>query len=99
MKWEAEIPHNLPSNIMMAKWLPQQDLLGMGCDFFAEILAVAYENVLRNICLLFLFDKVTLIQRSLLLTVGCSVFRKQLTMAYQSLDSLLAMTKVPISPR
>ena len=27
-KWEAEIPTNLPSNIMMTKWLPQQDLLG-----------------------------------------------------------------------
>jgi glucuronosyltransferase len=28
-KWEAEIPANLPSNIMMTKWLPQQDLLGI----------------------------------------------------------------------
>ncbi|XP_059353288.1 UDP-glycosyltransferase UGT5-like [Daphnia carinata] len=27
-KWEAEMPLNLPSNIMMVKWLPQQDFLG-----------------------------------------------------------------------
>ena len=27
-KWEAEIPTNLPTNILMVKWLPQQDLLG-----------------------------------------------------------------------
>ncbi|KAI9551886.1 hypothetical protein GHT06_022222 [Daphnia sinensis] len=27
-KWEAELPSNLPSNIKMVKWLPQQDLLG-----------------------------------------------------------------------
>ena len=26
-KWEAEICQNIPSNIMMTKWLPQQDLL------------------------------------------------------------------------
>jgi glucuronosyltransferase len=32
-KWEAEIPVNLPSNIMMTKWLPQQDLLGMVFPF------------------------------------------------------------------
>ena len=28
-KWESEIPANVPSNIMMTKWLPQQDLLGI----------------------------------------------------------------------
>jgi glucuronosyltransferase len=28
-KWEDEIPVDLPSNIMMTKWLPQQDLLGI----------------------------------------------------------------------
>jgi glucuronosyltransferase len=28
-KWEAEIPADLSSNIMMTKWLPQQDLLGI----------------------------------------------------------------------
>ena len=28
-KWEAEIPLNLPPNIMMTNWLPQQDLLGI----------------------------------------------------------------------
>jgi len=27
-KWEAEIPENIPPNVMMAKWLPQQDLIG-----------------------------------------------------------------------
>lgn len=27
-KWEAEIPSNLPPNIKMVKWLPQQDFLG-----------------------------------------------------------------------
>ena len=28
-KWEAEIPENIPPNVMMTKWLPQQDLLGI----------------------------------------------------------------------
>jgi UDP-glucoronosyl and UDP-glucosyl transferase len=28
-KWEAEIPENIPPNIMMVDWLPQQDLLGI----------------------------------------------------------------------
>lgn len=27
-KWESDIPENLPENIMMSDWLPQQDLLG-----------------------------------------------------------------------
>jgi glucuronosyltransferase len=27
-KWEADIPENIPPNIMMVDWLPQQDLLG-----------------------------------------------------------------------
>ncbi len=27
-KWEGEAHKNLPSNIMMADWLPQQDLIG-----------------------------------------------------------------------
>jgi len=27
-KWEDEVPENLPKNIFMSKWLPQQDLLG-----------------------------------------------------------------------
>jgi glucuronosyltransferase len=27
-KWEADAPLNMPSNIMMVNWLPQQDLLG-----------------------------------------------------------------------
>jgi glucuronosyltransferase len=28
-KWEGEIPENISSNILMTKWLPQQDLLGI----------------------------------------------------------------------
>ncbi len=28
-KWEADIPENIPPNIMMVDWLPQQDLLGI----------------------------------------------------------------------
>ena len=28
-KWEAEVPPNIPANIKMVKWLPQQDLLGL----------------------------------------------------------------------
>jgi glucuronosyltransferase len=27
-KWETDEPSNMSSNIMMVKWLPQQDLLG-----------------------------------------------------------------------
>ena len=27
-KWEAEKPENIPSNVLMVDWLPQQDLLG-----------------------------------------------------------------------
>ncbi len=29
LKWEGEIPEDVPSNVMMVNWLPQQDLLGM----------------------------------------------------------------------
>lgn len=28
-KWENEAPENLPKNILLSKWLPQQDLLGI----------------------------------------------------------------------
>ena len=28
-KWESEVPENVPSNVMMTKWLSQQDLLGI----------------------------------------------------------------------
>lgn len=28
-KWEAKPPEDLPSNILMTHWLPQQDLLGI----------------------------------------------------------------------
>ncbi len=27
-KWEADIPDNISPNVMMTKWLPQQDLFG-----------------------------------------------------------------------
>lgn len=27
-KWEAQLPDNVPVNVIMTKWLPQQDLLG-----------------------------------------------------------------------
>lgn len=27
-KWEGEAPANVPSNVLMSSWLPQQDLLG-----------------------------------------------------------------------
>ena len=33
-KWESEIPADVPSNIMMTKWLPQQDLLGRPITIF-----------------------------------------------------------------
>jgi hypothetical protein len=29
LKWESEFPEDVPSNVMMVNWLPQQDLLGM----------------------------------------------------------------------
>ena len=28
-KWEGEIPENIPSNVMLSSWLPQQDLLSI----------------------------------------------------------------------
>ena len=27
-KWEDKVPENMPENIMLTNWLPQQDLLG-----------------------------------------------------------------------
>lgn len=27
-KWEGEVPEDTPPNVVMADWLPQQDLLG-----------------------------------------------------------------------
>lgn len=27
MKWEGNVPEDLPKNILMSKWLPQQDLV------------------------------------------------------------------------
>ena len=32
-KWEAKVPKNVPSNIMMANWIPQQDILGIQSIF------------------------------------------------------------------
>ena len=28
-KWEGEKPRNVPPNVLMDSWLPQQDLLGI----------------------------------------------------------------------
>jgi len=28
-RWEGKRPETIPSNIMLADWIPQQDLLGM----------------------------------------------------------------------
>ncbi len=33
-KWENEAPENLPKNILLSKWLPQQDLLGIEAQIF-----------------------------------------------------------------
>lgn len=43
MQWNEEIPADLPGNIVMAKWFPQQSILGKHKIFFRE---------LHNLCLL-----------------------------------------------
>ncbi len=45
-KWEGDIPKNVPSNVMMVNWLPQQDLLGKVQSFISDI------NILNSLVVL-----------------------------------------------
>ena len=51
-KWDSEDqPENVPSNVLLFKWLPQQDLLGMCMDILQKILlcfAYTYEIIQVN---------------------------------------------------
>ncbi len=40
LKWEGEIPEDVPSNVMMVNWLPQQDLLGIKLVNSAHLIKV-----------------------------------------------------------
>lgn len=48
-KWEGEAHKNLPPNIMMADWLPQQDLIGKELKFYFvyALYVKKYEQVIR----------------------------------------------------
>ncbi len=80
-KWEADIPENIPSNIMLVDWIPQQDLLGKFTLVIYLVITVFNFDYLMN------YQDIQTQNYSLLM-VACWVHKKRLTMVSQCLACL-----------